>query len=440
MKSLYLTQLANILINNILERDAFMKKGNLLIKNASQLVTCSGSSAKYGEEMKNLHTIENGALVIEDGIIKAVNTTEEILKIYNEEDYEVIDATDKCVLPGFVDSHTHFIFGGYRADEFAWRLRGDSYMDIMERGGGIQNTVNSTRNASFEELYNVGFERLNDMLRLGVTTVEGKSGYGLDFDTEIKQLKVMKKLNEDHAMDLAITFLGAHSVPPEYKGKNNEYIDFIIKKVLPVIKDENLAEFCDVFCEDKVFSVAESRKLLLKAKEMGFKLKLHADEIVTLGGSELAAEVGAISADHLLHASDEGIKAMAEKKVISTLLPCTAFCLKEPYARAREMIDSGSAVALATDFNPGSCFTYSIPMVFGVAAIYMKMSMEEAITALTINGAAAVGRADSIGSIDPGKKGDIIILKYPSYNFIPYNTGINIVEKVIKNGNLVVDV
>ncbi|MGH4137356.1 imidazolonepropionase [Clostridium sp.] len=417
-----------------------MKKGNLLIKNASQLVTCSGSSAKYGEEMKNLHTIENGALVIEDGIIKAVNTTQEILKTYNEEDYEVIDASNKCVLPGFVDSHTHFIFGGYRADEFAWRLRGDSYMDIMERGGGIQNTVNSTKNASFEELYNVGFDRVNEMMKLGVTTVEGKSGYGLDLDTEIKQLKVMKKLNEEHAMDVVTTFLGAHSVPPEYKGKNNEYIDFIIKNVLPVIKDENLAEFCDVFCEDKVFSVAESRKLLLKAKEMGFKLKLHADEIVTLGGSELAAEVGAISADHLLHASDDGIKAMAEKKVISTLLPCTAFCLKEPYARAREMIDSGCAVALATDFNPGSCFTYSIPLVFAVAAIYMKMNMEEAITALTINGAAAVGRADSIGSIDPGKKGDIVILKYPSYNFIPYNTGINIVEKVIKDGNLVVSV
>ncbi|MBU3172555.1 imidazolonepropionase [Clostridium estertheticum] len=417
-----------------------MIKKDLLIINAAELVTCSGFKAKYGEEMKNIHTIKNGAVVIEGGIIKAVNTTEEILKTYNEEDFEVIDASNKCVLPGFVDSHTHFIFGGYRADEFAWRLRGDSYMDIMERGGGIQNTVKATRDASFEELYNVGFERLNDMIKLGVTTVEGKSGYGLDLDTEIKQLKVMKKLNEEHVMDLAITFLGAHSIPPEYKGKNNEYIDFIIDNVLPAIKDENLAEFCDVFCEAKVFSVEESRKLLLKAKEMGFKLKLHADEIVTLGGSELAAEVGAISADHLLHASDKGIKAMAAKKVISTLLPCTAFCLKEPYARAREMIDSGCGVALASDFNPGSCFTYSIPLVFAVAAIYMKMSMEEAITALTINGAAAVGRADSIGSIDPGKKGDIVILKYPSYNFIPYNTGINIVEKVIKDGNVVVNI
>lgn len=417
-----------------------MKKKDLLIKNASELVTCSGFNAKYGEEMKNIYTIKNGAVVIEGGIIKAVNTTEEILKTYNEEDYEVIDASNKCVLPGFVDSHTHFIFGGYRAEEFAWRLHGDSYMDIMERGGGIQNTVKATRNATDEELYNVGFERLNAMIKLGVTTVEGKSGYGLDLDTEIKQLKVMKKLNEEHAVDLAITFLGAHSIPPEYKGKNDEYINFIIDNVLPVVKDKNLAEFCDVFCEDKVFSVEESRKLLLKAKEMGFKLKLHADEIVTLGGSELAAEVGAISADHLLHASDEGIKAMAEKKVISTLLPCTAFCLKEPYARARKMIDSGCAVALASDFNPGSCFTYSIPLVFAVAAIYMKMSMEEAITALTINGAAAVGRADSIGSIDPGKKGDIVILKYPSYNFIPYNTGINIVEKVIKDGNVIVNI
>jgi len=411
----------------------------ILIKNASELVTCSGFKAKHGKDMSDLYVIMDGAVVVVDGIIKAVGTTKEILKSYKELEFDVIDATGKTVLPGFVDSHTHFVFGGYRAEEFSWRLRGDKYMDIMQRGGGIVNTVKATRQASKQELVKVGLKRLNSMLSFGVTTVEGKSGYGLDFETEIKQLEVMKELNEIHPLDVVRTFLGAHATPSEYLGRQDDYIDFIIENVLPKVVDKKLAQFCDVFCENNVFSVKQSKKLLSKAKEMGLKLKIHADEIVQLGGAELAAELGAVSADHLLQASDEGIKAMAKSTVVATLLPCTAFSLRESFARGREMIDSGCAVALATDFNPGSCFTESIPLVFALACLQMNLSIEEAIIALTINGAAAVNRADEIGSIDIGKKADIIILEFPSYKYIPYHVGVSTVEKVIKNGKLVFD-
>lgn len=414
-----------------------MLKGNLIIINAAEIVTPLGSKASFGKEMGNLNIIKNGAVVIKNGIIEKVGTTEEILKVYNQENFQVIDAEGKTVLPGFVDSHTHFVFGGYRAEEFSWRLSGVSYMEIMNRGGGIVNSVRGTRDASEEELYNLGKERLNSMLSFGVTTVEGKSGYGLDLETELKQLKVMDRLNEDHPVDICKTFLGAHAVPDEYKGRTQEYINFMVEEVLPKVAKENLADFCDVFCEKGVFSVEESREILLKAKELGMKLKLHADEIVQLGGSELAAELNAVSADHLLHASDKGIEDMARAGVVSTLLPTTAFCLKEPYARGRFMIDKGCAVALATDFNPGSGFTNSIPLMFALATIYMNMSIEEAITAMTLNGAAAIGRADVIGSIEEGKKADLVILKYPSYKFLPYHTGVNIVEKTIKDGVVV---
>jgi len=411
----------------------------ILIKNASEIVTCSGFKAKHGKDMNELYVINNGAVIIEDGIIKAIGTTEDILGIYRESDFQVIDAEGKAVLPGFVDSHTHFVFGGYRAEEFSWRLRGDKYMDIMKRGGGIASSVKSTREASRQQLIEAGMKRLNSMLSFGVTTVEGKSGYGLDFDTEIKQLEVMKELDRVHPLDVVRTFMGAHAVPVEYSGRADNYVDYLIKSVLPYVAEKKLAEFCDVFCEDNVFSVEQSRMLLTVAKEMGFSLKIHADEIVQLGGAELAAELGAVSADHLLQASNEGIEAMAEGSVVSTLLPCTAFSLRESFARGREMIDKGCAVALATDFNPGSCFTESIALVFALACIQMNLSIEEAITALTINGAAAVGREQEIGSIDIGKKADIIILEFPSYKFIPYHVGVSTVEKVIKNGKLVFD-
>ena len=416
--------------------------GNLIIKNAAQLVTCSGFKAKQGKEMSNLHVIENGALVIENGTIRSVGKTNDILNGFNNtiDKFNVIDAGGKAVLPGFVDSHTHFIFGGYRAEEFSWRLRGDSYMDILEKGGGILSTVKATRAAKKETLIKTGIKRLNSMLSFGVTTVEGKSGYGLDLKTEIKQLEVMKDLNRRHPIDIVSTFLGAHALPEEYKGRADAFIDDIIDHVLPVVIDGNLAEFCDVFCEKNVFSVEQSRRLLLKAKEKGLKIKIHADEIERLGGAELAADIGAVSADHLLRASDKGIHSIAKAGVVATLLPGTAFCLKESYAKGRYMIDNNCAVALASDLNPGSCYSESIPLIFALATLYMNISTEEAITAFTINGAAALGRADRIGSLDTGKYGDVIILKYPSYQFIPYHVGISTIEKVIKRGRVVFDV
>ena len=408
----------------------------LIIKNAAELVTCRGRAPKHGKDMSDIGLINQGCLVIDDDLIVDVGTSD-ILKNYDEKEYQVIDAANKAVLPGFIDSHTHLIFGGYRAEEFSWRLKGDSYMSIMERGGGITSSVRATRKTSLEEFIDLGLKRLNKILDMGVTTVEGKSGYGLDCETEIRQLKAMKKLNQIHPMDIVPTFLGPHSVLPEYKGKEDIFIDFMIDEVLPKVKEENLAEFADIFCEKNVFTIDQSRKFLRAAKKAGLKLKIHADEMYQLGGTELAVELGCTSADHLLQASDEGIKLLSQSNTVATLLPATAFCLKEEYARARHMIDSGCAVALATDFNPGSCFTNSIPLIIALAALHMKMSVEEIVTALTINAAAALGRADSIGSLEKGKKADIIILEYPSINFLPYHAAVNIVETVIKKGKIV---
>lgn len=406
---------------------------NLIIKNASQVVTCSGFAGKRGKEMQDLHIIENGTVIVTDGIISHVLKQGEPIPV-NESDYEVIDATGKALLPGFVDPHTHFVFGGYREEEFSWRMHGDSYMDIMNRGGGIVNTTRATRTASEEELMAVGKQRLDAMMRLGITTVEGKSGYGLDKEIELKQLRVMHRLNEAHPMDIVSTFLGPHATPAEWKGREDAFIDYNIQEVLPEVVKENLAECADIFCEKNVFSIEQSRRFLSAARVHGLKLKIHADEIVQLGGAELAAELGCLSADHLLQASDEGIRAMAETGVVATLLPLTAFSLREEYAHGREMIDADCIVALATDLNPGSSFSSSVPLLFALACIYMKLTPEEAVTAFTINSAAAIDRADTIGSIDVGKQGDLVLLQFPSYKFLPYHVGMNIVDTVIKKG------
>ena len=414
--------------------------GNLIVKNASQLVTCSGYEAKKGSRMSDLHVIEDGCVVVEDGLISAVGRTNEVMSaVENQQTFQVIDAEGKAVLPGFVDSHTHFVFGGYRAEEFSWRLNGISYMEIMKRGGGILSTVKATRETTKEELIASGLDRLDSMISFGVTTVEGKSGYGLNRDTELRQLEVMEHLDQAHPVDVIGTFLGAHAIPEEYRGREDAYIDFLIDSVLPEIADRKLAEFCDVFCEKDVFSIDQSRRLLGKAKDRGLKPKLHADEIVKSGGAELAAEIGAVSADHLLQASDRGIMDLAESGVVATLLPGTAFSLTEHYARARYMIDQGCAVALATDFNPGSCFTESIPLIIALATLNMGLTAEETISALTINGAAALDRADTVGSIDRNKNGDLLVLEYPSYHFLSYHIGVSSVEKVIKKGELVFD-
>lgn len=408
---------------------------NLIIFNA-RVVTPIGFSARCGKEMGELCIIDNATIEVTDGIISYVGPSRGESRDGYYQRYWHYNARGKCLLPGFVDSHTHFVFGGERAEEFSWRLKGESYMSIMERGGGIVSTVKATRECNFIQLRSKAESFLKQMSAMGVTTVEGKSGYGLDKDTELLQLKVMRSLNNDEhkRVDIVSTFLGAHAVPEEYRGRTDEYIDFVICDVLPCVAKGELAEFCDVFCEQGVFSVEQSRRLLQAAKEYGLGLKLHADEIVPLGGAELAAELSAVSADHLLHASDEGIRAMRDAGTVATLLPLTAFALKENYARGREMIDTGCAVALATDLNPGSCFSGSIPLTFALACIYMQLTIEEAITALTLNGAAALNRADSIGSIEVGKKGDFVVLNTDNYHFLPYYVGMNCVNTTIKEG------
>ncbi len=406
---------------------------NLIIKNA-HIITPQGTSAQCGRQMSELLKIARGTVEVTDGRISYVGENLE----EDKPGYQVLDAKGRVVLPGFVDSHTHLVFGGYRPDEFVWRMNGDSYMSIMQRGGGIFNTVRATREASFEDLKVKAEWFIDAMSRMGVTTVEGKSGYGLDKDTELIQLEVMQAVNNDpnRKVDIATTFLGAHALPQEYAGQPDKYIDFLINEMLPLIKSKGLAENCDVFCEKGVFTIEESRRLLTAAKAMGYGIKLHADEIVSFGGAELAGELQALSADHLLHASDDGIRAMQAGGVVATLLPLTAFCLREPYARGRDMIDAGCAVALATDLNPGSCCSGSIPMLFALACIYMHLSVEEAITAITLNGAAAIGKADSIGSIEVGKWGDLVMLDTDTPNVLPYYTGMNSVQHTIKRGVL----
>ncbi|WP_026475585.1 imidazolonepropionase [Alkaliflexus imshenetskii] len=408
---------------------------NLLITNA-KIVTPTGFSARKGSEMGKLKIFSKGYVEIEDGRIVQVG---EAPYPKSNPGFNHLDAGGKCLLPGFVDSHTHFVFGGERSEEFSWRLKGESYMSIMQKGGGIASTVRVTRNETADSLIAKATVFLFSMSRMGITTVEGKSGYGLDKETEIRQLEVMRHLSEakDRLVDVVPTFLGAHAVPKEFEGRADDYIDYIITEVLHEIESRKLAEFCDVFCEKGVFTVPQSRKLLLAAKKHGLQPKLHADEIVDTDGAALAAEVGAISADHLLQASDEGLRMMAEQNVVATLLPLTAFALKEPYPRARFMINEGMAVALATDLNPGSCFSGSVPLTIALACIYMGMTIEEVITALTLNGAAALNRADAIGSIEVGKKADIIMLNSDNYHILPYYVGMNCVQMTIKDGRIV---
>ena len=408
---------------------------NLIIFDA-RVVTPTGFTARKGTEMGELTVMDHATIEVTDGVITYVGPNRGENRDGYYQHYWHYNARGRCVLPGFVDSHTHFVFGGERADEFSWRLKGESYMSIMERGGGIVSTVKATRASNFIRLRAKAEGFLKQMNAMGVTTVEGKSGYGLDKETELMQLRIMRSLNGDEhrRVDIVPTFLGAHAVPQEYAGRTDDYVDFLIREVMPCVAEAGLAEFCDVFCEQGVFSIEQSRRLLLAARGMGFDLKLHADEIVPLGGAGLAAELSATSADHLLHASDADIRAMAEKGVVATLLPLTAFALKEPYARGRAMIDAGCAVALATDLNPGSCFSGSIPLTFALACIYMQMSIEEAITALTLNGAAALNRAGSIGSIEVGKKGDLVVLNTDNYHFLPYYIGMNCVIATIKEG------
>lgn len=402
------------------------------------LATPRGSQALKGGAMGDWEPIPDAVIIIDaEGIILYAGPADEAPSPDNGTEYEDHDAGGRVALPGFVDSHTHMVFGGLRHTEFGWRLRGDSYMSIMERGGGIQSTVDSTHGVSMSDMADKALWFIDRMLSMGVTTVEAKSGYGLDTVTEEKMLDAIAEVRRraSDRIHVVPTFLGAHAVPRDYKGRTDEYIDLMISEMLPRFRDK--AEFCDIFTEKNVFEIEESRRFMQAARDMGYRLKFHADEIVQLGGAELAAELGAVSADHLLHISDEGIRRLAETGTVGTLLPLTAFALREPYAPARKMIDSGCAVALATDLNPGSCFSGSVPLTIALGCLYMHMTVREVITALTLNGAAAVGMAERIGTLEAGKEANFSLLHFDSIDALPYYVAMNCIESVWFRGRRV---
>ncbi|RLI20046.1 imidazolonepropionase [Candidatus Bathyarchaeota archaeon] len=415
------------------------EKVDLIVEGANELVTLQGGSAKplKGEAMQNLGIIRDGAVAVKDGRIVAIGKTSEVRERYTAE--IIVDAEGKLVTPGLVDSHTHLVFAGSREDEFEMKLKGASYLEILQKGGGILRTVAETRKASPEELVKLGKERLDTMLVHGTTTVEAKSGYGLSTRDEIKCLEAIKRLDAEHPVDVVPTFLGAHAIPLEYSGKTDEYVKLIVEEMIPIVAERKLAEFCDVFCEKGVFNVEQSRRILLAAKEYGLKSKIHADEMSWLGGAELAAEVGAVSAEHLLYASDEGIRALAKSNVVAVLLPAASFSLMlGRYADARKMINEGVAVALGTDFNP-ICWVENMQFIIALASRMMKLTPAEALAAATINAAHSLTRASQIGSLEIGKKADIVVFNVPNHRFLAYRFGVNLVDKVVKDGRLVVD-
>jgi imidazolonepropionase len=414
-------------------------KATLVIKNIDKLITLKGENRpRAGEDLKDIGLIEGGVIAVKDDEIIYVGKGELPDDIETDENTKFIDGKGKTITPGLIDSHTHLVHGGSRENELDMKLKGAEYLDILAAGGGIHSTMDSTKNASFDELYEKAKKSLNTMLSFGVTTVEGKSGYGIeDFDTELRQLEVNHKLNEDHPVDIISTFMGAHSIPKRYEDDPEKFVDIIINEMLPVVEEKNLAEFCDIFCEEGIFSIDQSRRILLAAREHGMKLKIHADEIVTLGGAELAAEIGCVSADHLLAASDKGLEALANSNTIATLLPGTAFNLGADFANARKMIDMGVPVALSTDYNPGSCPTENLQFIMTLSSLKMRMTPEEVIAGVTINAAAALDMTDKIGSLQKGKKADIAIFDAPNLPYIIYHFGINHIDKVIKNGKLI---
>ncbi|HYF84017.1 MAG TPA: imidazolonepropionase [Clostridia bacterium] len=402
-----------------------------LIINASVIAACT--------EVEGAGIIENGYLAVKDGKIIALGEGN-APKDMAGPDTRIIDAAGKTVTPGLIDAHTHLVHGGSREKELPMKLKGVPYLEILKMGGGILSTVRNTRGASKEELKAKAEKSLNEMLLHGTTTVEAKSGYGLDFDTEIKCLEAAAELNASHPVDIVSTYMGAHAIPEEFKGNTQGYIDFMCEKVMPYVKKNGLAEFIDVFCEEGVFSPEESRIIMQKGKEQGFKLKIHADEIIPLQGAELAGAMGAVSADHLLAASEEGIAAMAKAGVTAILLPGTSFYLMlGKYAQARKMMEMGVRVAIATDYNPGTCPTENLQSIMTFACFGMKMTPEEIIKGMTLNAAYGVDRAREIGSLEVGKKADVVIFDAPNLEYIVYHFGINHVNTVIKSGKVVVE-
>ena len=418
-----------------------MKQADLIIYTDS-LVTCKGNGKpKSGEQMKDAGVMKNAGIAIKDGIIINIADRKTIEKEYKPAPAgRIIDAHWRPVLPGLIDSHTHPIWSGNRVQEFIMRAKGASYQEIHAAGGGIQFTVDNTRKASTKELYRHGAETLMRMLEHGTTTVEAKSGYGLETEEEIRELQVIKTLNHDLPIDVVGTFLGAHSIPREYKDNREEFVRIVIEEMMPLVKDEKLAKFVDVFCEQGAFTLEETRKILQAGKDMGLSLKLHAEEFSSMGSAKMAGEMGASSVDHLLKISDEDIEALAKTDTILTVMPGTLFFLNmKEYAPARKMIDKGAKIALATDFNAGSCMSESMLMAMSLACIAMKMTPEEAINASTYNASFAVGMNRQTGSLEVGKKADMVICEIDDYRLIPYHFGVNLVKTVVKNGSVVLE-
>ena len=413
-------------------------KADLLLINAKELLTLKGlKKPRTKFEMNELSIIKHGAIAIKNDKIVDVGSTDDLLNKYKNP-AEIIDASEKVVMPGFVDPHTHPVFYQTRENEFEMRVQGKTYVEISQSGGGIRSSISGVHNSSEAELYQLAEKRINKIISNGTTTMEAKSGYGLSTESEIKMLNVIKKLDRDLPIDIIPTFLGAHEFPIEYKDDKEKYIDILMNEMLPKVKELNLAKYCDIFTEDHVFNIEQSRRILNRAKELGFKIRMHADEIKPIGGAELAAEIGAISADHLGAASDEGIRAMRDNGVIAVLLPGTIFSLgMKSYARARDMIKAGLPIALATDYNPGSCNCDSMQFIITLACLQMKMTPAEAICAATINAAYSLEVGNKVGSLEVGKKADILIMDMPSYQFLPYHFGSNNVETVIKNGKII---
>ncbi len=412
---------------------------DILIVNAEEMLTLAGSTQKprLGRQMRELEIIRDGALAIKEGKIVAVGKTHDITKNFRGE--YVLSAKGKTVLPGFVDPHTHLVFAGSREDEFQMRVEGASYMEMLGSGGGVLKTAKETQKTRLEKLVEFGLERLDVMLAHGTTTVEAKSGYGLTPDDELKILEANKRLNQLHCVNVLSTFMGAHVVPLEYRGDAEGYVDIVVEEMLPRVAELDLAEFCDVFCERGIFNGEQAKHILTAGKKNGLKPKIHADQLSTLGGAEIASDVGAISADHLNYSSPEGLKSMASRGVEAILLPAATFSMMTSrYADARLMMNVGVPVALGTDFN-ASCCAKNQQSVISMACHLLHMTPAEAITAATINAAHAVNRATEVGSLEVGKRADVAILNVPNHKFLGYSLGVNLVEKVIANGRLVVD-
>ncbi len=406
-----------------------------VIKNAAQIVTFLGNKAKKGQEMNDMHIYEHAILLIENDKIAYVGHVESCP--FSLENATIIDASNKLVMPGLVDSHTHLVFGKDRALEFYQRLNKQSYQEILRNGGGIHQSIENTTQASKEKLIEQASKYVKKMIAQGVTTLEAKSGYSKDFDGEVKQMEVVQELNYQFDNMIISTCLAAHVIPLAYKDNPVEYISMIKEKLIPYVQKHELATFFDAFLEENAYSAQQVIDVLTTAQKAGFKTKLHCDEINDFDGANIASQLGCISAEHLLVSNKAGILAMADKNVIATLLPLTALSLKKEYAKARQMIDAGCAVALASDFNPGSCFSYSMPLLMAISVMQMEMSMQEMICAITLNGAAALDVSTSTGTLEIGKQADVVLFDCPSFIHLVYHLGINQVSHVLKNGKTI---